>query len=196
MMGLHHAREWPSGEHAMEFAVDLVKNYTSGNARITGLLKQTRVLIVPVINPDGSSSRASGDLVVIREIEDGGQVTILGNPGNAYKRKNCRIAVGADTTPAGACAVTSPGGFGLGVDLNRKYGGSGAGPARQGLRRSGLSGRGPVLGARDAGSARADAGSICRTASRSSSAEPEETRFTIRVSPTRRGRGRSSSERC
>jgi murein tripeptide amidase MpaA len=53
MMGLHHAREWPSGEHAMEFAVDLVKNYTSGNARITGLLKQTRVLIVPVINPDG-----------------------------------------------------------------------------------------------------------------------------------------------
>ena len=27
MLGVHHAREWPSGEHAMEFAVDLVKNY-------------------------------------------------------------------------------------------------------------------------------------------------------------------------
>ena len=29
MLGVHHAREWPSGENAMEFAVDLVKNYGS-----------------------------------------------------------------------------------------------------------------------------------------------------------------------
>ncbi len=26
MMGLHHVREWPSGEHAIEFAFDLAKN--------------------------------------------------------------------------------------------------------------------------------------------------------------------------
>ena len=27
MMGVHHAREWPSSEHALEFAYDLVRNY-------------------------------------------------------------------------------------------------------------------------------------------------------------------------
>jgi hypothetical protein len=122
MMGLHHAREWPSGEHAMEFAVDLVKN--AGAARIGGLLDRARVLVVPVVNPDGfEQSRKWGDLVDIREVDDGGTVTILGNPGNAYKRKNCRVADGVDTTPPGACEVTSPGGYGTGVDLNRNYGG-------------------------------------------------------------------------
>ena len=31
-MGLHHAREWPSGEHAIEWAYELVNNYGSGPA--------------------------------------------------------------------------------------------------------------------------------------------------------------------
>jgi hypothetical protein len=127
MMGLHHAREWPSGEHALEFAVDLVEN--AGSARIGGLLDKTRVLVVPVVNPDGfEQSRKWGDLVDIREIDDGGTVTILGNPGNAYKRKNCRVADGVAPTPPGACEVSSPGGFGTGVDLNRNYGGLWGGP--------------------------------------------------------------------
>jgi hypothetical protein len=123
MLGLHHAREWPSGEHSLEFATDLVKGYRAGNARITSALKQTRVVVVPVVNPDGfEQSRKWGDLVDIREIDDGGTVTVLGNPGNAYKRKNCRVADG-QSTPPGSCEISSPGGFGLGVDLNRNYGG-------------------------------------------------------------------------
>jgi hypothetical protein len=123
MMGLHHAREWPSGEHSIEFAIDLVKRYVAGDARVTGLLRRARVLVVPVVNPDGfEQSRKWGDLVDIREVDNGGTVTILGNPGNAYKRKNCRVADGQDTPP-GACEITSPGGYGLGVDLNRNYGG-------------------------------------------------------------------------
>ena len=129
MMGLHHAREWPSGEHAMEFAVDLVKSYGRGDARIRGLLAKARVVVVPVINPDGfHQSRKWGDLVDIREVDNGGTVTILGNPGNAYKRKNCRIADGVETTPPGACEPSSPGGYGMGVDLNRNYGGLWGGP--------------------------------------------------------------------
>jgi hypothetical protein len=129
MMGLHHAREWPSGEHAMEFAVDVVKGFKAGNARVTGLLGKARVVVVPVVNPDGfEQSRKWGDLVDIREVDNGGQVTILGNPGNAYKRKNCRVADGVDTTPPGACEITSPGGYGLGIDLNRNYGGLWGGP--------------------------------------------------------------------
>jgi len=133
MMGLHHAREWPSGEHSLEFAIDLVKGHVAGNARITDLLKRTRVLVVPVVNVDGfEQSRKWGDLVDIREIDQGGTVTILGNPGNAYKRKNCRVADG-QSTPPGGCEITSPGGYGIGIDLNRNYGGLWGGPGASDL---------------------------------------------------------------
>jgi hypothetical protein len=60
-------------------------------------------------------------------------VTIVGNPGNAYKRKNCRVADGVERTPPGGCEVSSPGGYGLGIDLNRNYGGLWGGPGASGL---------------------------------------------------------------
>jgi hypothetical protein len=129
LMGLHHAREWPSGELAMEFAVDLVRSYGK-DRRITGLLDRARVVVVPVVNPDGFDlSRTDGQLLDLREVDGGGTVSILGTPGNAYKRKNCRLVDGQDT-PDGSCraGLTSPGGFGVGVDLNRNYGGFWGGP--------------------------------------------------------------------
>jgi len=129
LMGLHHAREWPSGELAMEFAFDLVKNH-GRDSRITGLLDKSRVIVVPVVNPDGfHMSRTDGGMIDLREVDNGGTVSILGTPGNAYKRKNCRIVDGQDT-PDGSCALaaTSPGGYGVGVDLNRNYGGFWGGP--------------------------------------------------------------------
>jgi hypothetical protein len=64
----------------------------------------------------------------LREVDDGGTVSILGTPGNAYKRKNCRVLDSSDSTPPGACDAASPGGYGLGVDLNRNYGGFWGGP--------------------------------------------------------------------
>ncbi len=30
-MGVHHAREWPSGESAMEWAIELVNGYKAGD---------------------------------------------------------------------------------------------------------------------------------------------------------------------
>ncbi len=128
MMGLHHAREWPSGEMSMEFAYDLVSNHGQ-DARITDLLKKARVIVVPVVNADGfNQSVTQGSLLDLREVDEGGTVSILGTPGNAYKRKNCRIE-GSDSTPPGACdAAASPGGFGIGVDPNRNYGGFWGGP--------------------------------------------------------------------
>jgi hypothetical protein len=129
LMGVHHAREWPSGELAMEFAVDLVKNYGT-NKRITDLLDRARVIVVPVVNVDGfHMSRTDGALIDLREVDSGGLVSLLATPGNAYKRKNCRIVDGVDT-PDGSCAAaaTSPGGFGVGIDLNRNYGGFWGGP--------------------------------------------------------------------
>ena len=130
LLGLHHAREWPSGELAMEFAYDLVKNYGS-DARITNLVNRSRVVVVPVVNVDGFDlSRTDGGVVDLREADNGGTASILGTPGNAYKRKNCRIVDGQDT-PDGTCragSATSPGGYGSGVDLNRNYGGFWGGP--------------------------------------------------------------------
>jgi hypothetical protein len=134
MLGVHHAREWPSGEHAMEFAVDLVENYGS-DARITDLVNRSRVVVVPVVNVDGfSMSRTDGALIDLREADGGGTATILGTPGNAYKRKNCRLVDGQDT-PDGTCALaaTSPGGYGVGTDLNRNYGGYWGGPGASDL---------------------------------------------------------------
>jgi hypothetical protein len=129
MMGLHHVREWPSGEHAIEFAFDLVKNYGS-DERITALLKKARVIVVPVVNPDGYvTSYEHGSVLDLREVDEGGTVSVFGTPGNAYKRKNCRIADGVTPSPEGICGLaTSPGGYGIGVDLNRNYGGLWGGP--------------------------------------------------------------------
>ncbi len=133
LFGVHHAREWPSGELAMEFAVDLVESYGS-NPRITGLLDKARVVVVPVVNVDGfHMSRTDGALIDLRDLNQvdplGGTTSILATPGNAYKRKNCRVIDGMDT-PDGTCAAaaTSPGGYGVGVDLNRNYGGFWGGP--------------------------------------------------------------------
>jgi hypothetical protein len=134
MLGVHHAREWPSGEHAMEFAVDLATNYGT-DRRITDLVNSSRVVVVPVVNVDGfHMSRTDGGLVDLREADGGGTGSILATPGNAYKRKNCRLADGQDT-PDGSCAIaaTSPGGYGTGVDLNRNYGGYWGGPGASDL---------------------------------------------------------------
>ena len=135
LLGTHHAREWPSGELAIEFAHDLVKNYGT-NQRITNLLHKSRVIVVPVVNVDGFElSRTDGGIIDLRETDNGGTATILGTPGNAYKRKNCRLVDGQDT-PDGTCrlgSATSPGGYGAGVDLNRNYGGFWGGPGASDL---------------------------------------------------------------
>ncbi|WP_434582037.1 M14 family metallopeptidase [Carbonactinospora thermoautotrophica] len=104
LMGLHHAREWPSGEHAMEFAYDLVRHaYT--DPRIARLLRGGRALIVPVVNPDGfEKSRAAGAL--------------------EWKRKNCRQWDGVVEHPVAECATYADNGLtSRGVDVNRNYGG-------------------------------------------------------------------------
>ncbi len=133
LFGVHHAREWPGGELAMEFATELVEKY-GRNDRITRLLNKARVVVVPVVNVDGfTMSRTDGAMIDLRDLNEadplGGTTSVLATPGNAYKRKNCRLVDGEDT-PDGSCAaaLTSPGGYGAGVDLNRNYGGFWGGP--------------------------------------------------------------------
>lgn len=128
MLGLHHAREWPSGEHTIEFAHDLVNGFGT-DARITDLLERARVVVVPVVNADGfEKSVNDGLLVDLREVDGGGTVSILATPANTYKRKSCAID-GLETTPPLLCdAAKSPGAYGIGVDLNRNYGAFHGGP--------------------------------------------------------------------
>ncbi|MCW3041773.1 MAG: cpt, partial [Solirubrobacterales bacterium] len=100
VMGLHHAREWPSAEIATEFALDLVAHQTE--PRVAALLAGLRIVVVPVVNPDGYQySRGSAA---------GGQL----DPVAALKRRNCRADAG--DPPGGSCAQRR------GVDLNRNYG--------------------------------------------------------------------------
>jgi hypothetical protein len=118
VMGLHHAREWPSGEMPMELAHDLLKSHAGGDARVTALLDRVRVLVLPMINPDGFVvSRGAGALPVLDENSNLTLPLALADAA-AYKRKNCRPPVGDPATRAIPCALRPP----FGVDLNRNYG--------------------------------------------------------------------------
>ena len=116
MTGVHHAREWPSAENPFEFANELIAGYGT-DERITDLLKRGRVIVVPVMNPDGYN--------LSREAPDDGTVY-------EYKRKNCRLADNVPESPAGLCArIPGNGGLGAGVDPNRNYGGDWGGPGAE-----------------------------------------------------------------
>jgi hypothetical protein len=126
--GLIHAREWPAGEVAMEFAFDLLQSQAGGDARVRSLLERTRIIVVPVVNPDGFNlSRTAGD--VVDPAGTVAPITLLPGiranasgyfPGGAYHRKNCRMVPGQDTVPGTCASPTS--GEGLGIDLNRNFG--------------------------------------------------------------------------
>jgi Zinc carboxypeptidase len=110
-MGVHHAREWPSSEHAMEFAYDLLHNYGK-DARTTSLVQQTRTIVVPVVNPDGFN--------ISREAAPLGDFSLFDYE---MKRKNCRIS--ASTPPqyrSRTCENNNAGRL-RGTDPNRNYGG-------------------------------------------------------------------------
>ncbi len=104
MMGVHHAREWPSSEHTIEFAYDLLRNY-GRSARTTQLVDSTRTIIVPIVNPDGFN--------VSREARAVPPSQEFGLRDFQYKRKNCRDV-------AGKCDHKTRM---SGVDPNRNYGG-------------------------------------------------------------------------
>ena len=125
-MGLHHAREWPSAEAAMELAQMLVQEQTT--SRIGALLRRERIVILPVVNPDGYiSSRGAfdpGDSLLAQE-PNVTLVEAIAPPGGlfAYRRKNCDGEILGPQLP---CELA------WGVDPNRNYGnnwgGSGSSP--------------------------------------------------------------------
>ncbi len=119
LLGAHHAREWPSSEHTMEFGIDLLQSYRSGDERARDILADSRLVIVPVVNVDGFR--------ISRDAEPLGDFSRFDYE---MKRKNCAIS---ERTPAekavGPCD-DNPAGRYRGTDLNRNYpgfwGGGGA----------------------------------------------------------------------
>ncbi len=130
-IGVHHAREWPSGEHAMEWAYELVLGYRRGDARVRDLVSRTRTIVVPIQNPDGfNASREAGqlygngdgaatDLDGNGEVDDAEFLAAAATHPNEYRRKNCRFP---GDPPMGNCAGVDAGAAGHGVDPNRNYG--------------------------------------------------------------------------
>ena len=115
-VGVHHAREWPSGEHSIEWAYDLVQGY-GHDARTTGLMKQVRNIVVPIVNPDGFS--------VSREAQPLGDFSTFDYE---MKRKNCNPAdANTEELRSGLCPQ-NPAGATRGTDLNRNYAGFWGGP--------------------------------------------------------------------
>ena len=149
-MGVHHAREWPSGENAMEWAYELVNGYKAKNPRVVRLMGKTRTIVVPIINPDGfNTSREAGQAGAGRPGGGTQETANIVTP-YEYQRKNCRINNTAeddfesteDDDPAeGDCVQAGQPNVGIsqfGVDPNRNYGGFWGGP--------GASPSGPPIG--------------------------------------------------
>lgn len=114
-MGVHHAREWPAGEHAVEWAYELVKGYRAGG-ELKSLVQKTRNIVVPIVNPDGFS--------VSREAEPKGDFSQFDYE---MKRKNCNASDSPEELRTGACGA-NPAGRLRGTDPNRNYAGLWGGP--------------------------------------------------------------------
>jgi hypothetical protein len=97
MSGVHHAREWPTAELTLEFAHDALES-DGTDPRITNLLDQSTVIIVPVVNVDGFDMSRS--------------LT------HEQKRKNCRVAPGQIPTREQCASAANAQ---SGVDPNRNY---------------------------------------------------------------------------
>ena len=94
-MGVHHAREWPSSEHAIEFAYDLLRNYGK-DSRTTQLVQTTRTIVVPVVNPDGFNISREAPLLGDFSLFD-----------YEMKRKNCRVSQSTPKKYRAARATTT-----------------------------------------------------------------------------------------
>lgn len=144
-MAIHHAREWPAGESAMEWAVELVKGFKSGDPRITRIVRNSRSIIVPVVNPDGfEASRSAGALAQQdggrdESVDDTAYLVAGATTGGEYRRKNCRSPDNSQT----AQCVTSAGLAEPGVDPNRNYGGLWGGPGADAANIASQTYRGP-----------------------------------------------------
>jgi hypothetical protein len=112
--GVHHAREWPAGEYPMVFAHYLLERMGK-DPDATRLLTKGRVLIVPVVNPDGFDYSRSSPLGAQASVDAAHGSACGAAHCEAYWRKNRRSYTDI-TLPE---VRKNPDAYG--VDLNRNY---------------------------------------------------------------------------
>lgn len=112
--GVHHAREWPASEYTMIFVHYLVENYGK-DRQVTSLLRQGRVIAVPIVNVDGFNYSRESVLSYNDDLRGRTSAMGAGNGFEGYWRKNRRSFTGA-TAPA---VQVNPDAYG--VDPNRNY---------------------------------------------------------------------------
>ena len=129
-MALHHAREWPSGENAMEWAYELINGYQAGDPRVDQPRREHAHDHRPGRQPRrlqhlARGRRDPGRRAAARRGDE--TINILTSP-YEYRRKNCRFI---DDSEGGSCVQHSAGLTEAGVDLEPQLRrASGAGPAR------------------------------------------------------------------
>jgi len=141
VVGNHHAREWPSSEMNMELMLYLADKYGDADAegaRVTRILQNVRIIVVPVLNVDGfvasrGESAAQATIGAIPDPEDETGLNGLAEPvllggAFAYRRKNCDGAVTNANEGVNAAARNAPCYYQYGVDPNRNYGFDWGGP--------------------------------------------------------------------
>lgn len=116
LLGIHHAREWPAGETALEYAFDLLRNYGL-DERITSIVRTTRTIVVPVVNPDG--------FVVSRQAPP---MPGFDKFNYSMKRKACDTTAQTLREERGGSCADNPQGVERGTDPNRNYPGFWGGP--------------------------------------------------------------------
>jgi hypothetical protein len=106
--GVHHAREWPAGEHPVMWAHDLLESYGT-DPRTTRIVDEGRTFILPMINLDGFIESRTA-------LVDN---SLIGNPvtGNSWHRKCMRSHTGNEEQKAAAGLNRDY----YGIDLNRNY---------------------------------------------------------------------------
>src|SRR3954451_11698909 len=140
LVALHHAREWPSAEIAMEFAHMIVEG-NGKDPQITSLLQKERIVIVPIFNPDGFNASRGTDPDPADSLMANG-LSLQDNTGDAspydwdtvegvfmpfggnlaYRRKNCDMGL-VDGDPLHSDQEQNlPCYYRAGVDPNRNYG--------------------------------------------------------------------------
>ena len=126
MLGVHHAREWPSGEHAIEWAYELINGYKAGDAADQAPRRDRGRSSSRSSTPTASTPRArrASCSAAAAAAAATTPLNIVTSP-NEYRRKNCRLL---DDAAAGNCVQPSVGLREPGVDPNRNYGGFWGGP--------------------------------------------------------------------
>jgi hypothetical protein len=119
--GMHHCREWPSGEMPMMWAHELLESYGT-DPIITRIVDEARTFIFPLVNPDGFDRTV--EFAAIAGQSGDVPLAILGLGDQHRKNLRAPSNVGplegtgpvVASTPVGASQPDA-----YGIDLNRNY---------------------------------------------------------------------------